>query len=159
MKAKRRNTLQLDLKKSGKLRTTCIALEMLSIQWAGHSTKEQREAASFTILTNNRIAVGLIVDLNYTNPSHSPFQEFQQFKKHPKIKQFLESGKRVSYGARAITKGGINSLVKMDFNGGMIIGCDAGTLNPSKIKGSHCALQSGILSCRIYSQNTYRRDM
>ena len=101
---------------------------------------------------NNRIAVGLIVDLNYTNPSHSPFQEFQQFKKHPKIKQFLESGKRVSYGARAITKGGINSLVKMDFNGGMIIGCDAGTLNPSKIKGSHCALQSGILAAEYINK-------
>jgi len=101
---------------------------------------------------NNRIALGLIVDLNYTNPSHSPFQEFQQFKKHPKIKQFLESGKRVSYGARAITKGGINSLVKMDFNGGMIIGCDAGTLNPSKIKGSHCALQSGILAAEYINK-------
>ena len=101
---------------------------------------------------NKRIAVGLIVDLNYTNTSHSPFQEFQQFKKHPKIKQFLESGKRVSYGARAITKGGINSLVKMDFNGGMIIGCDAGTLNPSKIKGSHCALQSGILAAEYINK-------
>ena len=101
---------------------------------------------------NKRIAVGLIVDLNYTNPSHSPFQEFQQFKKHPKIKQFLESGRRVSYGARAITKGGINSLVKMDFNGGMIIGCDAGTLNPSKIKGSHCALQSGILAAEYINK-------
>ena len=101
---------------------------------------------------NKRVAVGLIVDLNYTNPSHSPFQEFQQFKKHPKIKQFLDSGKRVSYGARAITKGGINSLVKMDFNGGMIIGCDAGTLNPSKIKGSHCALQSGILAAEYINK-------
>ncbi len=101
---------------------------------------------------NNRVAVGLIVDLNYSNPSHSPFQEFQQFKHHPTIKQFLESGKRVSYGARAITKGGINSLVRMDFNGGMIIGCDAGTLNPSKIKGSHCALQSGILAAEYINK-------
>ena len=101
---------------------------------------------------NKRVAVGLIVDLNYTNTSHNPFQEFQQFKKHPKVKQFLDSGKRVSYGARAITKGGINSLVKMDFNGGMIIGCDAGTLNPSKIKGSHCALQSGILAAEYINK-------
>ncbi|MDC1220555.1 electron transfer flavoprotein-ubiquinone oxidoreductase [Candidatus Thioglobus sp.] len=101
---------------------------------------------------NNRIAVGLIVDLNYSNPSHSPFQEFQQFKQHPSIKQYLESGKRVSYGARAITKGGINSLVKMEFNGGMIVGCDAGTLNPSKIKGSHCALQSGILAAEYINK-------
>jgi len=94
----------------------------------------------------------LIVDLNYSNPSHSPFQEFQQFKQHPSIKQFLESGKRVSYGARAITKGGINSLVKMEFDGGMIVGCDAGTLNPSKIKGSHCALQSGILAAEYINK-------
>ncbi|MDC3361118.1 electron transfer flavoprotein-ubiquinone oxidoreductase [Candidatus Thioglobus sp.] len=101
---------------------------------------------------NNRIAVGLIVDLNYSNPSHSPFQEFQQFKQHPSIKQYLESGKRVSYGARAITKGGINSLVKMELNGGMIVGCDAGTLNPSKIKGSHCALQSGILAAEYINK-------
>ena len=101
---------------------------------------------------DNRIAVGLIVDLNYSNPSHSPFQEFQQFKQHPSIKQYLESGKRVSYGARAITKGGINSLVKMEFDGGMIVGCDAGTLNPSKIKGSHCALQSGILAAEYINK-------
>ena len=101
---------------------------------------------------NNRVAVGLIVDLNYSNPSHSPFQEFQQFKQHPSIKQYLESGKRVSYGARAITKGGINSLVKMEFDGGMIVGCDAGTLNPSKIKGSHCALQSGILAAEYINK-------
>ena len=101
---------------------------------------------------NNKIAVGLIVDLNYSNPSHSPFQEFQQFKQHPSIKQFLELGKRVSYGARAITKGGINSLVKMEFDGGMIVGCDAGTLNPSKIKGSHCALQSGILAAEYINK-------
>ena len=101
---------------------------------------------------NNRIAVGLIVDLNYSNTHHSPFHEFQQYKQHPSIKQFLESGKRVSYGARAITKGGINSLVKMEFDGGMIIGCDAGTLNPSKIKGSHCALQSGILAAEYINK-------
>ena len=101
---------------------------------------------------DNRIAVGLIVDLNYSNTHHSPFQEFQQYKQHPAIKQYLESGKRVSYGARAITKGGINSLVKMEFNGGMIIGCDAGTLNPSKIKGSHCALQSGMLAAEYVNK-------
>ena len=101
---------------------------------------------------NNRIAVGLIVDLNYSNTHHSPFQEFQQYKQHPSIKQFLESGKRVSYGARAITKGGINSLVKMEFDGSMIIGCDAGALNPSKIKGSHCALQSGILAAEYINK-------
>ncbi|SVC82994.1 uncharacterized protein METZ01_LOCUS335848, partial [marine metagenome] len=108
--------------------------------------------------SDNRIAVGLIVDLNYNNPHHSPFQEFQQYKQHPKIKQFLEFGKRVSYGARAITKGGLHSLVKMDFDGGMIIGCDAGTLNPGKIKGSHCALQSGILAAE-YVNNVLNEEV
>jgi len=101
---------------------------------------------------NNRIAVGLIVDLNYSNPHLSPFQEFQQYKQHPVIKQFLENGKRISYGARAITKGGLHSLVKMNFSGGMIVGCDAGTLNSGKIKGSHCAIQSGILAAEYVNK-------
>ena len=101
---------------------------------------------------NNRIAVGLIVDLNYSNPYLSPFQEFQQYKQHPVIKQFLENGKRISYGARAITKGGLHSLVKMNFSGGMIVGCDAGTLNSGKIKGSHCAIQSGILAAEYVNK-------
>jgi len=101
---------------------------------------------------NNRIAVGLIVDLNYTNPHLNPFQEFQKYKHHPVIKQFLENGKRISYGARAITKGGLHSLVKMNFSGGMIVGCDAGTLNSGKIKGSHCAIQSGILAAEYVNK-------
>jgi electron-transferring-flavoprotein dehydrogenase len=101
---------------------------------------------------NNRIAVGLIVDLNYTNPHLNPFQEFQKYKHHPVIKQFLENGKRISYGARAITKGGFHSLVKMNFSGGMIVGCDAGTLNSGKIKGSHCAIQSGILAAEYVNK-------
>ena len=101
---------------------------------------------------NNRIAVGLIVDLNYSNPHLNPFQEFQKYKHHPVIKQFLENGKRISYGARAITKGGLHSLVKMNFSGGMIVGCDAGTLNSGKIKGSHCAIQSGILAAEYVNK-------
>jgi electron-transferring-flavoprotein dehydrogenase len=95
---------------------------------------------------NKRVAVGLIVDLNYSNPHQNPFKEFQQFKHHPLIKKYLKGGKRISYGARAISKGGLNSLVRMDFDGGMVIGCDAGTLNPGKVKGSHCAIKSGILA-------------
>ena len=101
---------------------------------------------------NNRIAVGLIVDLNYSNPHLNPFQEFQKYKHHPVIKQFLENGKRISYGARTITKGGLHSLVKMNFSGGMIVGCDAGTLNSGKIKGSHCAIQSGILAAEYVNK-------
>lgn len=95
---------------------------------------------------NNQVFVGLIVDLNYTNPHVNPFAEFQRFKHHPKIKQYLEGGKRVSYGARAITKGGYYSLPKMTMPGGLLIGCNAGTLNFAKIKGNHTAMKTGMLA-------------
>lgn len=93
-----------------------------------------------------QIVVGLIVDLNYSNPHLSPFEEFQRYKQHPVIKQYLQGGKRVSYGARAIAKGGLNSLPKMTFPGGVLVGCDAGTLNFAKIKGNHTAMKSGMLA-------------
>ena len=96
-------------------------------------------------LENGQVYVGLITDLSYSNPHLSPFEEFQRLKTHPEVKKHLEGGKRVSYGARAITKGGFNSLPKMSFPGGLLLGCDAGTLNSSKIKGSHTAMKSGIL--------------
>ncbi|SHE73418.1 electron transfer flavoprotein-ubiquinone oxidoreductase [Marinomonas polaris] len=95
---------------------------------------------------NHQIAMGLIVDLNYSNPWVSPFDECQQLKHHPVFAQYLEGGKRVSYGARAIAKGGFNSLPKMTFPGGLLIGCDAGTLNVSRIKGTHTAMKSGMLA-------------
>ncbi|MEO3679991.1 electron transfer flavoprotein-ubiquinone oxidoreductase [Rheinheimera fenheensis] len=95
---------------------------------------------------NQQIVVGLIVDLNYSNPHLSPFEEFQRYKQHPVISQYLTGGKRVSYGARAIAKGGLNSLPKMSFNGGLLVGCDAGTLNFAKIKGNHTAMKSGMLA-------------
>ncbi|GAA0700909.1 electron transfer flavoprotein-ubiquinone oxidoreductase [Marinobacterium maritimum] len=95
---------------------------------------------------NNQVVVGLIIDLNYQNPYLSPFDEFQRLKHHPVLKRHLEGGKRVSYGARAIAKGGYNSLPKMTFPGGLLIGCDAGTLNFSKIKGTHTAMKSGMLA-------------
>ena len=97
-------------------------------------------------LENNQVVVGLIVDLSYSNPHLSPFDEFQRYKHHPVIAQYLEGGKRVAYGARAICKGGLNSLPKMVFNGGALIGCDLGTLNFAKIKGSHTAMKSGMLA-------------
>lgn len=97
-------------------------------------------------LEDNQIAVGLIVDLNYKNPHLSPFDEFQRYKKHPVIAKYLQGGERISYGARAITKGGLNSLPKMTFPGGFIIGCNAGTLNFAKIKGTHTAMKSGMLA-------------
>tara|TARA_R100000687_G_scaffold23295_1_gene19415 strand:+ start:62861 stop:64510 length:1650 start_codon:yes stop_codon:yes gene_type:complete len=95
---------------------------------------------------NQQIVVGLIIDLNYSNPHLDPFAEFQRYKHHPVIKQYLAGGKRVSYGARAIAKGGLNSLPKMSFKGGLLLGCDAGTLNFAKIKGNHTAMKSGMLA-------------
>ncbi|HHF3006524.1 TPA: electron transfer flavoprotein-ubiquinone oxidoreductase [Vibrio diabolicus] len=97
-------------------------------------------------MENNQIAVGLIVDLNYSNPYLSPFDEFQRFKHHPAIEQHLKGAQRIAYGARAIAKGGLSSLPKQQFPGGLLIGCDAGTLNVAKIKGSHTAMKSGIIA-------------
>ncbi|WP_292951076.1 MULTISPECIES: electron transfer flavoprotein-ubiquinone oxidoreductase [unclassified Neptuniibacter] len=94
----------------------------------------------------NQVVVGLIVDLNYANPFTSPFDEFQRLKHHPVLKKHLQGGTRVSYGARAITKGGFNSLPRMTFPGGLIVGCNAGTLNFSKIKGTHTAMKSGMVA-------------
>ena len=95
---------------------------------------------------NNQVVLGLIVDLNYNNPYLSPFDEFQQYKHQSLIKQYLEGGKRVSYGARAIAKGGFNSLPKMTVPGAILVGCDAGTMNFAKIKGNHTAMKSGMLA-------------
>jgi electron-transferring-flavoprotein dehydrogenase len=95
---------------------------------------------------NNQVSVGLITDLNYANPYLSPFDEFQRFKHHPEISKVLEGGKRISYGARAISKGGLSSLPKMSMPGAILIGCDAGALNFSKIKGTHTAMKSGMLA-------------
>ena len=95
---------------------------------------------------NNEVYIGLITDLNYSNPHVSPFEEFQRWKTHPKTAQYLEGAERLAYGARALAKGGLNSLPKMNFPGGLIIGCDAGTLNAVKIKGNHTAMKSGILA-------------
>ncbi len=95
---------------------------------------------------NNQVLLGLIVDLNYSNPHLSPFDEFQRLKHHPTIQQYLTGGKRISYGARAIAKGGFHSLPKMTMPGGILVGCEAGTLNFAKIKGNHTAMKSGMLA-------------
>lgn len=97
-------------------------------------------------LEGNQVSLGLIVDLAYKNPHISPYDEFQKFKQHPLIKKYISGGKRISYGARALIKGGLNSLPKMTFPGGLLIGCDAGTMNAAKIKGSHTAMKSGIIA-------------
>jgi electron-transferring-flavoprotein dehydrogenase len=95
---------------------------------------------------NNQVYVGLITDLNYSNPHVSPYDEFQRWKHHPETSKYLEGGNRLAYGARAIAKGGLNSLPKMHFPGGLLIGCDAGTLNSVKIKGNHTAMKSGMVA-------------
>lgn len=97
-------------------------------------------------LEDQQVVVGLIVDLSYDNAHLSPFDEFQVFKHHASVKSVLETGERIAYGARAIVKGGLNSLPKMTFPGGLLVGCDAGTLNFSKIKGSHTAMKSGMIA-------------
>jgi electron-transferring-flavoprotein dehydrogenase len=108
---------------------------------------------------DNQVVVGLIVDLNYSNPHLSPFDEFQRYKHHPVISQYLAGGKRVCYGARAIAKGGLNSLPKMTFPGGLLIGCDAGTLNFAKIKGNHTAMKSGMLAAETVFNALHQGDL
>jgi len=95
---------------------------------------------------NNQITIGYVVPLSYENPHLSPFDEFQQWKHHPKIRHYLEGGTRVAYGARALIKGGPRSRPKMSFPGGLLVGDDAGTLNFARIKGTHTALKSGTLA-------------
>ncbi|WP_426337644.1 electron transfer flavoprotein-ubiquinone oxidoreductase [Pseudoduganella sp. R-31] len=97
-------------------------------------------------LENNQVVVGYVVGLDYENPYLSPYEEFQRYKTHPEIRTFFEGAKRISYGARAITAGGLQSLPKLVFPGGALIGCDAGFLNMSRIKGSHAAIKSGMLA-------------
>ncbi|MEI7532638.1 MAG: electron transfer flavoprotein-ubiquinone oxidoreductase [Betaproteobacteria bacterium] len=121
--------------------------EGLVIHTAGWPLQNSTYGGSFLYhLENNQVAVGFVLGLAYKNPYLSPFEEFQRYKTHPKIKPFFEGGKRIGYGARAITAGGLNSLPKTVFPGGALIGCDAGYLNASRIKGSHAAIKTGMLA-------------
>ena len=101
---------------------------------------------------NNQIFIGYVIGLDYQNPHLSPYDEFQRFKTHPAISKILSGGKRISYGARALIEGGIQSLPKMYMPGGLLIGCDAGTLNMPKIKGSHTAMKSGIIAAEVINE-------
>ncbi|CAA0106698.1 Electron transfer flavoprotein-ubiquinone oxidoreductase [BD1-7 clade bacterium] len=113
-------------------------------------SESQSSGGSFLYhLDNNQVALGLITDLSYQNPFVSPFDEFQRYKTHPQIAKVLNGGKRLSYGARALVKGGPQALPKMTFPGGLLIGCDAGTMNGAKIKGSHTAMKSGIVAAEV----------
>ncbi len=99
-------------------------------------------------LDNSQVYVGYIVDLDYRNPRMSPYMEFQRFKHHPEIAKVLEGGKRVAYGARAVTKGGFQSIPQSAFPGGALLGCASGLVNLPRIKGNHNAMQSGIAAAR-----------
>jgi electron-transferring-flavoprotein dehydrogenase len=103
-------------------------------------------------MEDNLVSLGLITDLNYDNPYLSPFEEMQRWKTHPQIQQYLEGAKRVSYGARAISKGGPQSLPRMTLPGGLLIGCNAGTLNTAKIKGNHTAMKSGMVAAEVLAE-------
>jgi electron-transferring-flavoprotein dehydrogenase len=100
-------------------------------------------------LEDRQVAVGLITDLSYSNPYLNPYEEFQRYKHHPEISRYLKGGKRISYGARALTKGGLQSQPKMVFPGGLLVGDNAGTLNAAKIKGSHTAMKSGMIAAEV----------
>ena len=117
----------------------------LIVHTTGWPVDRQTYGGSFLYhLENNQVAVGFVIGLDYENPWISPFDEFQRFKTHPAIRGFFEDGRRISYGARAITEGGFQSLPKLTFPGGMLVGDTAGFLNVPKIKGIHTAMKSGM---------------
>ncbi len=119
----------------------------LVIHTAGWPLQPDTYGGSFLYhFEDNKVAVGFVLGLNYANPWLSPFDEFQRYKTHPAIRGFFEGGKRLGYGARSITAGGVNALPRLVFPGGGLIGCDAGFLNASRIKGSHAAMKSGMLA-------------
>jgi len=119
----------------------------LVVHTAGWPLRSDTYGGSFLYhLEDNKIAIGFVIGLDYKNPWLSPFEEFQRFKTHPAIRQHLDGGQRIGYGARAITAGGLQSLPKLVFPGGALVGCEAGTLNVARIKGSHAAIKTGMLA-------------
>jgi len=141
--------------------------EGLVVHGAGWPLSENGGSGGFFLYhaENNQVSIGLITDLNYSNPHLSPYDEFQRFKHHPEVSKYLKGGKRVSYGARAIAKGGLSSLPKMTVPGAMLLGCDAGTLNFAKIKGTHTGMKSGMVAAEtlvetfIESQESSGQDL
>ena len=128
--------------------------EGLVMHTAGWPLDSKTYGGSFIYHAENRqIYLGYVIGLDYQNPYLSPFDEFQRFKTHPAIRKMFEGGKRISFGARALIEGGIQSLPKMYMPGALLIGCDAGTLNMPKIKGSHTAMKSGIVAAEAIVEN------
>ncbi len=103
-------------------------------------------------IEDNQVALGLVIGLDYKNPTTSPFQEFQNFKNHPSVYKLLEGGTRISYGARTINEGGYQSIPHLAFPGGALIGCEAGFVNVAKIKGTHTAMKSGMLCADVVAE-------
>lgn len=126
----------------------------LVVHTAGWPLSESSSAGGGFLyhIENNQVALGLITDLSYSNPHVSPFDEMQRWKTNPNIKKYLEGGKRVSYGARALVKGGLQSLPKMTLPGAILVGDNAGTLNFAKIKGNHTAMKSGMLAAEVIAK-------
>jgi electron-transferring-flavoprotein dehydrogenase len=119
----------------------------LVLHTAGWPLDSETYGGSFLYhLEDNQVAVGFVVGLGYRNPYLHPFEEFQRYKTHPAIRGFFEGGRRIAYGARAISAGGLQSLPRLVFPGGALVGDDAGFLNASRIKGSHAAIKSGMLA-------------
>jgi len=119
----------------------------LVVHTAGWPMDEHTYGGGFLYhLQDNQVTLGLVVGLDYQNPWLSPFEEMQRWKTHPAVRAHIEGGKRIGYGARAITAGGLLSLPKLVFPGGALVGCDAGTLNAARIKGSHAAIKTGMLA-------------
>jgi len=121
--------------------------EGLVVHTMGWPLDNHTEGGGFLYHASNRqLYLGFIISLSYRNPHLAPFEEFQRWKQHPRIRQYLEGGKRIAYGARAVNKGGLQSLPKLVFPGGMLVGCGAGFLNGVKIKGAHTAMKTGMLA-------------
>ncbi len=119
----------------------------LVVHTAGWPLDNSTYGGSFVYhLEDNQVAIGFVIGLDYQNPYLSPYDEFQRFKLHPAIKPTLEGGRRIAYGARALNEGGLQCLPKLHFPGGVLTGCEAGTLNMPKIKGTHTAMKSGMLA-------------
>ena len=135
--------------------------EGLVMHTAGWPLDNQTYGGSFMYHAENKqIFLGYVIGLDYKNPYLSPFDEFQRFKTHPAIKKYIENGKRISYGARALIEGGIQSLPKMYMPGALLVGCDAGTLNMPKIKGSHTAMKSGMIAAQtIFEHLSQQKDL
>jgi electron-transferring-flavoprotein dehydrogenase len=125
----------------------------LVVHTAGWPMDEHTYGGGFLYhLEGNRVTLGFVTGLDYQNPWISPFEEMQRWKTHPAIRTHLEGGRRIGYGARAITAGGLLSLPKLAFPGGVLVGCEAGTLNAARIKGSHAAIKTGMLAAAGIAQ-------